>query len=301
MQFWELRVPAPPETVDATTNFLWELGALGVVEEELPGQPPILRAFYPETASSTGLTRAVAEYQAGLDALGFDPAPGEPEVRPLLEEAWASAWQTSFPPRQIGDRLLVVPPWHDATGNDPTRSSTRVRVVISPGRAFGTGHHGSTEGCLALLDRALARSVPARVLDIGAGSGILSIAAVALGAPEVLAVDVDPDAIRAVAENTARNRCAGRVHAVLGGPEAVPPAARFDLVLANLLGPTHLALRGQYRRLLAPGATLVLGGMLAADDGPVRDALRADGFAEAERIVVDGWSSLGVVRSACSS
>jgi ribosomal protein L11 methyltransferase len=300
MQFWELRVSVPPETVDATTNFLWELGALGVVEEELPGQPPVLRAFYPETASSTGLARAFFEYQAGLDALGFDPAPGAPEVRPLLEEAWASAWQTSFPPRDIGDRLLVVPPWHDA-GNGPTPSSTRVRVVISPGRAFGTGHHGSTEGCLALLDRALAKSVPTRVLDIGAGSGILSIAAVALGAPEVLAVDVDPDAIRAVAENTARNGCMGRVHAVLGGPEVVPPTARFDLVLANLLGPTHLALRGQYRRLLGPGATLVLGGMLAVDDGPVRDAFRADGFAEAERIVVDGWSSLGLVRSACSS
>jgi ribosomal protein L11 methylase PrmA len=82
------------------------------------------------------------------------------------------------------------------------------------------------------------------------------------------------------------------VRAVLGGPEVVPDAWAFDLVLANLLGPTHLALRDQYRRLLVPAGSVVLGGMLADDDEPVRDAFRAHGFTEAERIVVDGWSSL---------
>ena len=99
MRFWELRVPGTPETVEALTNFLWELGALGVVEEESPGGPPALRAFYPEAASSTRLARALTEYRAALEDLGFPLAAGEPEVRALLEEAWASAWQTSFPPR----------------------------------------------------------------------------------------------------------------------------------------------------------------------------------------------------------
>jgi ribosomal protein L11 methyltransferase len=294
MRFWELRVPGTPETVEALTNLLWELGALGVIEEESPGGPPALRAFYPEAASSARLARTLTEYRAALQALGFPMAAGEPEVRALLEEAWASAWQTSFPPRAIGERLLVVPPWAEGDGDDGGLMGVpgRLRIVIEPGRAFGTGHHGSTEGCLVLLDRALAAAVPTRVLDIGTGTGILAIAAAVLGAPEVLAVDVDPDAIRAVDENAARNACTSRVRATLGGPEVVRDAPAFGLVLANLLGPTHLALRDQYRRLLAPGATLVLGGMLADDEDPVREVFQAHGFIEAERVVVDGWSSI---------
>jgi ribosomal protein L11 methyltransferase len=294
MPFWELRVPGTPETVEALTNFLWELGALGVVEEEVPGRPPGLRAFYPEAASSTHLLRGLTAYRAALEDLGFPRAAGELEVHALLEEPWASAWQTSFPPRAVGERLVVLPPWAEGDGHagEPRAWPGRAGVVIEPGRAFGTGHHGSTEGCLILLDRALGARARARVLDIGTGTGILAIAAAALGASEVLAIDVDPDAIRAVGENAARNPCAARVRAVLGGPEGVPDAGAFDLVLANVLGPTHLALRDQYRRLVAPEGHVVLGGMLADDDEPVRDAFRTLGFTEAARIVVDGWSSL---------
>jgi ribosomal protein L11 methyltransferase len=312
MRFWELRVPGTPETAEGLTNFLWELGALGVVEEiraaERPGAASAvseatgleeelgsveLRAFFPEAASSTHLAQALGDYRDALRELGLPVAEREPEVRTVLEEAWASAWQTSFPPRAVGDRLVVLPPWADGSACEGTPERARLRVVIEPGRAFGTGHHGSTEGCLVLLEHALAVGLPGgKVLDLGAGSGILAIAAVALGAPEVVAVDVDPDAVRAIADNAARNGCSARIRAVLGGPEVLPNGTAFDLVLANLLGSTHLSLRGEYRRRLTPAGTLVLGGMLADDDEAVREAFRADGFAEAERVVVDGWSSL---------
>jgi ribosomal protein L11 methyltransferase len=147
MPFWELTVPTSAETTEGLTNFLWEQGALGVVEEEAPGDPPRLRAFYAEHVASTRLLTAVGEYTSGLRALGFALG-GEAEIHPLHDEQWASAWQQSFPPLPVGERLFVAPPWETA----PTPSG-RVRVVIEPGRAFGTGHHGSTEGCLALLDR----------------------------------------------------------------------------------------------------------------------------------------------------
>jgi ribosomal protein L11 methyltransferase len=290
MAFWQLTVPTSPETADGLTNFLWEQGALGVVEEETPPEPARLRAFYPETASSTTLLTAVRGYCASLRALGFPDAPADAEISPLLDAAWASAWQQSFPPRIIGERLLVLPPW-EANPVDPSR----LALVIEPGRAFGTGHHGSTEGCLVLLERALAARPAARVLDVGTGTGILAVAAVKLGAAAVLAIDVDPDATGAAKTNAERNECTGRIEIALTGPETIV-GDPFGIVVANLLTHTHLAQRTLYARLVAPGGVLILGGILAEEDGAVMEALAATGFALGERLVIEGWSSLSFDR-----
>jgi ribosomal protein L11 methyltransferase len=296
MPFWELRVAVTPETSEGLTNFLWEQGALGVVEEEPAGEAPRLRAFYPETASSTRLASAIDEYRSALAALGFTMPTGRPEIGPLLDSEWASAWQQSFPPRNVGERLVVLPPW------ERPPASPRARVVIEPGRAFGTGHHGSTEGCLVLLDAeslrwAAAGAPPARILDVGTGTGILAIAAIRLGAERVRCIDVDPDAVAAAEHNARLNGCADRLAIGLGGVEALDGEPPFDLVLANLLTHTHLALAPHYRRLVAEGGALVLGGMLADEDGRVADALRGAGFGTGARVALDGWASLLLRRS----
>ena len=291
MPFWRIAVPASPEIADALTNFLWEQGALGVVEEEVPPEPARVVGFFPESSSSTALLHAVRAYCDSLRVLGLTLADPEPELTPLLDEAWASAWQQSFPPREIGERLLVLPPW-EAMHID----GTRVVLVIEPGRAFGTGHHGSTEGCLVLLERALARRPGARVLDVGTGSGILAVAAVKLGAAGVLAIDVDPDATAAARANADRNHCADRVEIALTGPEDVEDT--YPIVVANLLAHTHLALRPVYTRLVEPGGDLVLGGILSEEDAALAGALGSLGFALVERHVLEGWSSLLLQRDA---
>ena len=287
MPFWQLTLPASPDCSDGLTNFLWEQGALGVVEEEAPGVPPRLRAFFAESMSSTRLLAAVQDYQASLRSLGFAIESHGTEIAPLLDEAWASAWQQSFPAREVGRRLLVLPPWIEA----PARpvGTERVTVIIEPGRAFGTGHHGTTEGCLVLLEEALAAGPGAAVLDIGTGTGILAIAALKLGAPTVLAIDVDPDAVSAAQVNGERNDCAG-LSVRLAEPQEIPD--RFPLVLANLLTHTHLALVPQYARLVAPGGSLVLGGMLQDEDARVSDALAGAGFTTRSRLALEGWASL---------
>jgi ribosomal protein L11 methyltransferase len=286
MAFWQLTVPSSPDTSEGLTNFLWEQGALGVVEEESPAAPPRLRAFFPDSASSTALVSSTRSYVADLAALGFTAAPGDVEISPLLEEAWASAWQQSFPPRAVGRRLWVRPPWEtaDAPG--------RVSVVIEPGRAFGTGHHGSTEGCLALLDRAVGDAAPPRALDIGIGTGILAVAAIKLGVASVIGLDVDPDAVAAARVNASRNGCADRIEVRMEEPESLRDALPFPLVLANLLAHTHLALSSQYMRLVAPGGALILGGILEHEDSGVVTALVTAGFALRETLVIEGWSSL---------
>ena len=288
MAFWQLTVPASAETSDGLTNFLWEQGALGVVEEETPGAPAQVRAFFSEAASSTRLLATVNAYRASLRALGF-AEPGDAQVAPLLEEAWASAWQQSFPARDVGRRLRVVPPWLDGAVPESRDAVGRLTVVIEPGRAFGTGHHGTTEGCLVLLEEALAAEPGAPVLDIGTGSGILAIAALRLGAASVLAVDLDPDAVAAARVNAERNHVDGLTVRLGEAADLIEPA---PIVLANLLTHAHLTLAARYRRLVAPGGQLVLGGMLDHEDDRVTDALRAAGFEPRARLALEGWASL---------
>lgn len=288
MAFWELTVPAEAETAEGLTNFLWEHGALGVVEEAPAGERARLRAFFPDGAASSDLLVAIQRYQQALVALGF-PAPGAPaRIEPLLDEVWESAWQQAFRPREVGRRLIVLPPWE----KPPARSgSARLPVIILPGRAFGTGQHGSTEGCLVLLERAVAAVAPAAALDIGTGTGILAVAAARLGVPRIIAIDVDPDATRAARDHAALNGCAEQIHADTGRAEDLPAAAPFDLVLANLLTASHLALREQYPRLVAPGGALVLGGMLPGEERLVAEALRPAGLAVEASVGVEGWIS----------
>jgi ribosomal protein L11 methyltransferase len=296
MGFWELTVPASSDTAEGLANLLWDEGALGVVEEEAPaGSPPRLRAFYPGDGAPAALVARVRDYLADLSALGFAVTGTEPAVAPLREDAWATAWQQAFPPVAVGERFLVVPPW-EAARAAPASPPERLVLVIEPGRAFGTGHHGSTQGCLAVLDRAAAQRPLDRVLDIGTGSGILAVGAARLGARAVLAIDVDPDAVAAADANARRNGCRDRIDLALAGPESLPAGIRYPLVLANLLAQGHAALADQYDRLVEPGGRLVVGGMLVDQDGPVAERLAARGFAPSARAVVDGWVSLLLAR-----
>jgi len=283
-RYWELTVAAPPEISEGLTNLAWELGALGVVEEEQPDRGPRLRAFFAETTPARALEASVREYLDGLRALGFAPA-GDLQVRALADENWADAWRAHFTPLPVGRRLLIAPPWEhpDARG--------RTMITIEPGRAFGTGHHGSTVGCLEAVESIVERDGTTRLIDLGTGSGILAIAAARLGVGSVLAVDDDPDAVACATANAARNSVADRVLCVLddaGKLETVPA----PLVVANLLSAAHRRLAAHYGRLLLPGATLVLGGILDGEAADVAVVLGECGFTSRAAVSVEGWTTL---------
>src|SRR5581483_2711235 len=199
--YWELALAVPEDAAEGLTNFLWELGALGVVEEARPPGAPELRAFFAGTARPAALRSRVRAYAAALRRLGFPPA-GPVRVTPLEDGRWAEAWREHFRPRPVGRRFLVAPPWQ-APPDDP--ETGRLTIVIEPARAFGTGHHGSTAGCLLRLEALAAGRPPATAIDLGTGSGVLAIAAARLGVARVLAVDADPDAVAAAARNAALN------------------------------------------------------------------------------------------------
>src|SRR3990167_6961743 len=154
-RYWELTVEVPPDASEGLTNFVWELGALGVIEEEAPGRAPRLRAFFPKTLFASALEESVRAYLRGLAELGFRGA-GEPSVVALANEDWAEAWRAHFRPFTVGKNLLVAPPWERPPVNG------RVLITIEPGRAFGTGQHGSTLGCLETLEALIGRAAPGR-------------------------------------------------------------------------------------------------------------------------------------------
>jgi ribosomal protein L11 methyltransferase len=286
--FWELAVGVSADLSEGLTNLVWELGALGVVEEEQPGLGARLRAFFPGTFLAGTLEAKVRAYLDGLRALGFEP-PTDVSVVPLADENWADAWRAHFTPRLVGRRLLILPPWETPAQNG------RMVITIDPGRAFGTGHHGSTEGCLVLLERALAEHRHARVLDVGTGSGILAIAAARLLRARITASDIDARAVEAARGNAQINRAASVIAFVRASgtaARAITSAAPYQLIFANILLGALTRLAVPLRRLTAPGARIVLSGLLPSHANAALAIYHAQGLVLEKRITLDGWVTL---------
>jgi len=294
-KYTEVSIVATGETEEALGDFLFSEGALGLVTEDLPGPPLriLIRAGFPGSLPTGPLVERLRRYQASLAALGFSGADGRIEVRELPLEDWGRKWKEGFKPLPVGRRLLIVPPWE--RGPFPP---DRLVIWIDPAMTFGTGHHATTRMCLEAAEDFIARwqgQDGPRVLDVGTGTGILAIAAAALGASRVLAIDADPAACEAARSNLDRHDCASRVEVRRGGIEVVDPGARFDLILANLDAKTLCPLFRPLMQLLAPRAHLVVTGITPEDEAPVATAIRDAGLHIRARRIEEGWLCLTLV------
>ena len=251
----------------------------------------------------------VSAYDTGSGwavAIHFNDPPNESAVRALVALAagpeaanaltfetlaakdWVKASQEGLKPVEAG-RFIV----HSEHYRSAVRAN-RIGIEIGTAFAFGTGHHGTTRGCLLALDHLLKSRRPRRILDIGTGTAVLAIAAARLLRRPVLASDIDPRAARVARETVRRNR-AGTVtvvHAAGIGMRCFRDRGPFDLVLANiLLGPLQ-RMATPMARLLAPGARVVLSGLLTSQASAALATYRHEGLALERRIVLDGWSTL---------
>jgi len=212
------------------------------------------------------------------------------QFRPVADADWSETWKANYQPIRLGRRLVIVPAWLD-----PPLNREEVAVRLEPGMAFGTGTHPTTHLCLELLEEVLQPGQS--VIDLGCGSGILAIAAARLGAGSVLAVDIDPEAVRTARLNAAANGLARNVH-VEQGSLADILASNFELssaglVFANILARVivQFAEHG-LARLLAPGGNLIVSGILADQVGEVEDSFRAQGVIIVERRQIEDWVAL---------
>ncbi len=240
------------------SDALIELGAASVTFEDAKDvpifEPPIgTTPIWPNT-KVIGLFDAEINAQRVIEAIQLQlPELAEQsfKVEQLEDKDWVRAWMDQFEPMQFGQNLWIVPSWHQPP--DPEA----INLMLDPGMAFGTGTHPTTALCLTWLDQH--PPVDKTVIDYGCGSGILALAAHKLGAKSVVGVDIDPQAIIASQQNAERNHAEIPFHLVKEfNSEPV------DLLIANILAGPLKELAPEFDRLLKPGGTLVLSGLLTS-------------------------------------
>jgi ribosomal protein L11 methyltransferase len=247
----QVSVRADPAAFDAVANFLIERGSPGVVIKK-----DEIQAYFVHSQDDASIRQDVQRFLLGINGL-YSMQERSLRWRLLKDRNWNSAWRRFFVPQKIGKAFLVMPPW----ARQPTFRHRQV-IIIKPGMAFGTGTHATTRGCLEFIEK-VAPSLQGkgfRALDVGTGSGILAIALAKSGAQRVLAVDVDPVALKVARDNLRYNGVEKKVS--LSGTTLSRIKALFPLVVANLTAETIIDQAGALAKRVTPRGLLILSGIL---------------------------------------
>ncbi len=264
----------------------------GPEDEGTPIEAVTVRAYLP---ADEHLEEARQKVQEALFYLGtIQPLPA-PVFTPIADQNWMEAWKEHYQPIPVGKRLIIVPAWMESP------DASRIAIQIDPGMAFGTGTHPTTQLCLELLESLI--TPHSSLIDIGCGSGILSIAALKLGADFALGVDIDEAAVKDSRENAQANGIRPEQFALGVGSAAEILAGNYKirnapLVLANILAPVIIRLFDSgLAGLVAPGGGIILSGILAEQAESVISAAHARGLRLIEKRQVGDWVALTCKRS----
>ena len=313
MDWLELKIDTSHAGLDAVTDMLEQQGVTGVMIDDEADFQSFLennRQYWDYVdddllAQKKGVSRVTFYLERNEDAYGTVSAvrmamsalkKDHPEYAPLLltmadvaDEDWENDWKQFYKPMEIGSRLLVVPEWEEAA--DPTR----VKLVLNPGLTFGTGSHATTRLCLQALDTHIHGGE--RVLDLGCGSGILSIAALRLGAESAFACDIDEKCVDVAYENAALNGIGKDRYTVRWGNVLTDAALRqemgagYDIVVANIVADVIMGLSPHVRLFLKPDGLFLCSGIIDDRAAEVLEKLKADGWDVFEQRSSEGWFS----------
>ncbi len=290
MNWIELSVTTDAEGAEAVAAVLNEFVSGGAVIEETllaeagetidPARAFTVRAFF-ASDDRAGVARA----EQALWHLAQLRSMSDPRTRELAEEDWAEAWKKHYTILHIGKSLVIKPSWLEYAPQPH-----EIIVELDPGMAFGTGLHPTTRLCMIALEE---RTQPGmRMIDVGTGSGVLSITAAKLGARDILAFDLDPIAVETAARNAAINHAETIVRVERGSIDANVHRNLFDLVCINILAEVICELAPAVASALRTGGTVIASGILDFKADNVIDALRAVGIETVEKKQEEDWVTL---------
>jgi len=275
----------PRESIDAVSNFLMEQGATGIEEGEEDPKGERLKAYFLKNGREDGIFRALRRYLRSLRAIQSGISQTKIEVLPIPEQNWGENWKRFFKPVRVTSRFVIKPPW----SSFPLRKN-QISIDITPGMAFGTGTHATTKLSIRALEERL-KKTGVSVLDVGTGSGILSIVAARLGAKEVLGIDTDPVAVETARENVSQNGVSNIVKIRKGSIGHI--RRRFDVVVANIDLKNLRRMRQALVRHLKRKGPLILSGILEREGDRLRQHYMETGLLRWTRSTVEGeWVCL---------
>lgn len=303
MKWLEIKVNAKAEAIDAITEILYEFGASGVAidepidyeamkidnlfwdyiepEEGEQDKESSVSAYFSEAeAELENKIQGIKDKVQQLPEFGLDIGSGKIEIKEIDQIDWETSWKQYFKPVHITDRIVVKPQWEEYL---PQKDE--LIIHIDPGMAFGTGTHETTSMCIKAIEKNLEPGYS--ILDIGTGSGILSIAAVLLGAKEATGVDLDPVAVEVANENIEINGLSDKIN-ILHGDLLTLIEGQFDIVVANIIADAILILLdSDVKSFVKDNGLFICSGIIQEKEGLVVEKLKEKGF-EIKEINRDG-------------
>ena len=256
-----------------------EIAHVDLIEQELLDKPrdQVIIHMYLEPGASPVETLALIAARMEAANIAYTV-----ETEGVEQEDWQNGWRKYYHPMDIGQHLAIVPGWED-------HQTDRIKIIMDPGMAFGTGTHETTSLCLETLDSLVKGGE--RVLDIGTGSGILAIAALKLGAAVAEGVDIDPVAVRTAGENAALNGVADKL-TVLVGDLSDKASGKYDIITANIVANAIISLAPAVPGLMADNGVFIASGIIDSRKDEVLAALKAAGLAVQEVKEKRGWECI---------
>ena len=270
MDWAKITVTTSYDAAEAVANYLFEMTATGVEFKESDTQNVQLIAYYPLDDRVGARMQKLRNFLAELPTWEIQTDPATIDLKHVKSEKWAEAWKAAFPPQRVGERIFIVPSWHDALHNE-----TDVLIQLDPGMAFGTGYHPTTRLSLELLEHTVEPCH--HIADIGTGSGILTIAAIKLGAKRVDAIEIDPTAIPVAAANFQTNAVTQQV--CLSQNDGLKEVdSEYHLIIGNILTKAILPIIPECAPRLHPAGIVIFSGILETELAQVQSVLEANRF-----------------------
>lgn len=307
MKWHEISIHTTNEAVEAIANILHESGASGVVIEDpaeltkerdnwfgeiielnpadYPMEGVIVKAYLPDKNFNKQKMDEIKQAITNLKEFDIDIGHNYVTATEVKEEDWATAWKQYYHPVQVSNRITIVPTWEDYR----KKSNEELIIELDPGMAFGTGTHPTTVMCIQALEKTVQKGDT--VIDIGTGSGVLSIAAALLGAKKVTALDLDEVAVESAKQNIKLNKLDDFVEVKQGNLlQGVNDQA--DIIIANILADVIISLTKDTISRLKDGGYFITSGIIMQKYDDVKSSLDEAGFEIVETLIIEDWVTI---------